>query len=152
MPAPSTPPISADVITEVGDSVVLIERKNPPPGWAIPGGFVDHGESIEQAAMREMREEIGLDVELMSMLGVYSAPDRDPRGQTITTVFIGRAGHQPQAGDDASAAFLVPISELADHYCRLAFDHAVVLADYIRFRETGVRPSPKEMLNRLKNA
>ena len=89
MPRPKCPPIAADIITEIGDKVVLIERKNFPLGWAIPGGFVDFGETVEQAAVREAREEISLEVELRALLGVYSRPDRDPRGQTITVVYVG---------------------------------------------------------------
>src|SRR5580704_11177142 len=96
MPRPKCPPIAADIITEIGDKVVLIERKNFPPGWAIPGGFVDFGETVEQAAVREAREEISLEVELRALLGVYSRPDRDPRGQTITVVYVGRASGTPR--------------------------------------------------------
>src|SRR5882762_5955055 len=91
MPRPQCPPVAADVIAEIGDKIVLIERKNFPLGWAIPGGFVDFGETVEQAAMRETREEISLEVEIRALLGVYSRPDRDPRGQTISTVFASSA-------------------------------------------------------------
>src|SRR5713226_4427364 len=103
MPAPVCPPLAADVIVEIGDRVVLIERKNFPPGWAIPGGFVDYGETVEQAAVREAREETSLQVELRALLGVYSRPDRDPRGQTIGIVYIGIASGQPKAADDAKS-------------------------------------------------
>src|SRR5437879_13727889 len=101
MPRPECPPIAADVIAEIDGKVVLIERKNFPFGWAIPGGFVDFGETVEQAAVREAREEISVEVELRELLGVYSRPDRDPRGQTITVVYIGCAQGTPQAHDDA---------------------------------------------------
>src|SRR5713101_204135 len=101
MPRPKCPPIAADIIAEIGDKVVLIERKNFPPGWAIPGGFVDFGETVEQAAVREACEEISLEVEVRALLGVYSRPDRDPRGQTVTVVYIGRARGTPVASDDA---------------------------------------------------
>src|ERR1700735_3528426 len=101
MPRLKCPPIAADIITEIGDKVVLIERKNFPPGWAIPGGFVDFGETVEQAAVREAREEISLEVELRALLGVYSRPDRDPRGQTVSVVYVGRAHGEPRAADDA---------------------------------------------------
>src|SRR5215472_18646579 len=94
------PPLAADIIVEIGSQIVLIERKNVPFGWAIPGGFVDFGETVEQAAVREAREEISLNVELRALLGVYSRPDRDPRGQTVTLVYIGRATENPAAADD----------------------------------------------------
>ena len=90
MPPPICPPVAADVIIEIGNRIVVIERKNFPPGWAIPGGFVDVGESVEQAAVREMREETSLKVELQALLGVYSRPGRDPRGPTVTVVYVGR--------------------------------------------------------------
>jgi len=139
MPRPSTPPVAADVIIEIGDRVVLIERKYEPLGWAIPGGFVDYGETVEKAALREMREETNLEVELTELLGVYSRPDRDPRGQTISVVYVGRAQGVPQAADDARTAGLFPPDKLPGP---LAFDHAEIMADYRRFRETGQRPGP----------
>src|ERR1700737_5574680 len=101
MPRPVCPPIAADVIAEIGNRIVLIERKNFPEGWAIPGGFVDFGETVEQAAIREAKEEISLEVEIRALLGIYSRPDRDPRGQTITAVYIARAMGAPVAADDA---------------------------------------------------
>src|SRR5258708_23124676 len=104
MPRPKCPPIAADIITEIGDEVVLIERKNFPLGWAIPGGFVDFGETVEDAAVREAREEISLDVELRAPLGVYSRPHRGPRRQTITVVDVARASGTPRGGEDASSA------------------------------------------------
>src|SRR3984893_2443107 len=104
MPRPKCPPIAADIITEIGDKIVLIERKNFPLGWAIPGGFVDFGETGEQAAMREAREEPRLALEIRALLGVYSRPDRDPRGQTITIVYIARSSGEPRAADDAKTA------------------------------------------------
>src|ERR1700758_71714 len=106
MPRLKCPPIAADIIAEIGDKVVLIERKNPPPGWAIPGGFVDFGETVEDAAVREAREEISLEVEIRALLGVYSRPDRDPRGQTITVVYVARASGAPRAADDAKTVGL----------------------------------------------
>src|SRR5258708_40289699 len=99
MPRPKCPPIAADIIAEIGDRVVLIERKNFPPGWAIPGGFVDYGETVEQAAVREAREETSLEVELRALLGGYSRPDRDPRGQTIGIVYLGIGSGQPKPAD-----------------------------------------------------
>jgi 8-oxo-dGTP diphosphatase len=139
MPRPVCPPIAADAIIEIGDRIVLIERKNIPHGWAIPGGFVDFGETVEQAAIREAKEETSLDVELRALLGVYSRPDRDPRGQTISVVYIGRALSTPAARDDAKAAALFFPDQPPSP---LAFDHAVILADYIRFIKEGKFPEP----------
>jgi 8-oxo-dGTP diphosphatase len=139
MGRPICPPIAADVIVEIGDQIVLIERKNYPPGWAIPGGFVEIGETVEQAAVREAGEEISLEVELRALLGVYSRPDRDPRGQTITVVYIGRGHGNPQARDDAKAVGLFPPSRPPSP---LAFDHAEILGDYRHFLETGEHPVP----------
>jgi len=139
MPRPQCPPIAADIITEIGDKIVLIERKNFPLGWAIPGGFVDFGETVEQAAMREAREEISLVVEIRALLGVYSRPDRDPRGQTITIVYVALASGEPRAADDAKT---VALFDPRTPPSPLAFDHAEILADYLRFLETGELPAP----------
>jgi 8-oxo-dGTP diphosphatase len=139
MARPVCPPIAADIIVEVGNRIVLIERKNFPWGWAIPGGFVDFGETVEQAAVREAREEISLEVELHTLLGVYSQPDRDPRGQTVTVVYIGRANGNPIASDDAKNAGLF---DPALPPSPLAFDHAKILADYHHFLRTGEYPAP----------
>jgi 8-oxo-dGTP diphosphatase len=139
MPRPVCPPIAADVIAEIGDRIVLIERKNFPPGWAIPGGFVDLGETVEHAAVRELREEPSLEVELRALLGVYSRPDRDPRGQTISVVYIGRARGTPEARDDAQAIGLFAPDQPP---APLAFDHAEILRDYLRFVRTGEFPAP----------
>jgi len=139
MPRPVCPPLAADVIVEIGNQVVLIERKNFPFGWAIPGGFVDFGETVEQAAVREAREEISLEVELRALLGVYSRPDRDPRGQTVTIVYIGRAKGNPAASDDAQNAALF---DPALPPSPLAFDHAEILADYLNFLRSGQYPTP----------
>ena len=139
MPRPQCPPIAADIITEIGDKIVLIERKNFPLGWAIPGGFVDFGETVEQAATREAREEISLEVEIRALLGVYSRPDRDPRGQTITIVYIAQASGEPRAADDAKT---VALFDPRTPPSPLAFDHAEILTDYVRFLETGELPAP----------
>lgn len=130
-PRPPTPPLTVDVIIEVGDGVVLIERRNPPHGWALPGGFVDPGETVEEAAVREAREETGLEVELVRQFHVYSEPDRDPRGQTVSVVFIGRSEGEPRAATDASAARVFPRDELPEP---LAFDHDRILEDYLEGR------------------
>ncbi|MGH7988560.1 MAG: NUDIX domain-containing protein [Candidatus Binataceae bacterium] len=139
MPRPKCPPIAADVIIEIGDQIVLIERKNFPPGWAIPGGFVDYGETVEYAAVREAFEETSLEVELRTILGVYSRPDRDPRGQTVTVVYVARADGVPRGCDDAKNAALFSPHQPPQP---LAFDHAEILADYRHLLATGVYPAP----------
>lgn len=141
MGRPITPIIAADIIIELldqpGRPIVLIERKNPPHGWAIPGGFVDVGETLEHAAVREAQEETGLKVKLKALLGNYSDPNRDPRGHTVTAVYVAEAHGTPKGGDDAkNAQAFDPLKPPT-----LAFDHALVLADYCRFRETGI-PAP----------
>jgi len=128
---------TADVVIEVGDRVVLVRRKHPPPGWAIPGGFVEAGETVESAAVREALEETGLQVALTTLLGVYSDPARDPRHHTISTVYVGRASGAPTGGDDAAEARLFGEDDLPSP---LAFDHAKILADYFRFKKTGKKP------------
>jgi 8-oxo-dGTP diphosphatase len=139
MPRPVCPPIAADVIAEIGDRIILIERKNFPFGWALPGGFVEFGETVELAAIREAKEETSLDVELRALLGVYSRPERDPRGQTITVVYVGRASGMPNAQDDAKGIALFPPDQPP---APLAFDHAAILADYLRFLREGKFPEP----------
>jgi len=132
---PTTPLLAADVIIEMvdrpGRPIVLIERHNPPLGWAIPGGFVDVGETVEHAAVREAREETGTEVRLKVLLGLYSDPARDPRGHTVTAVYVGEARGQAVAGDDARALQLFdPMAPPQP----LAFDHALVLEDYRHYR------------------
>jgi 8-oxo-dGTP diphosphatase len=134
-PAPPVPTV--DVIIEAGDRIVLIRRKHPPPGWAIPGGFIDAGEKAQDAAVREALEETGLRVTLTGLLGVYSDPARDSRRHTISTVYIGKAEGTPSGGDDAAEAGLFSERDLPSP---LAFDHARILADYFRFKKTGERP------------
>jgi ADP-ribose pyrophosphatase YjhB (NUDIX family) len=129
---------TVDVVIEIDGGIVLIERRNPPHGWALPGGFVDYGESVEDAARREMREETTLDVTLTALLGVYSDPTRDARGHTISTVFIGRATGTPKADDDAANLGVFSENNLPTP---LAFDHGRIVADYFRFRRTGERPT-----------
>ncbi len=117
---------TVDIIIAIGDKIVLIKRKNPPLGWALPGGFVDYGESFEDAALREAKEETGLDVMALVQFHTYSNPDRDSRCHTASTVFTGKAKGLPQAGDDAAKAELFGKDTLP----LLAFDHAKILADY----------------------
>lgn len=138
------PHLAADAIIELSDNrIVLIKRKNPPPGWAIPGGFVDYGESLEIAAVREAKEETCLDVTLTDLLYVYSRPDRDQRHHTVTAVFTAEAQGQPRAADDAAEIIIVGEHDLPSP---LAFDHAQVLAHYFEFKRTGLRPAPAEMM------
>jgi ADP-ribose pyrophosphatase YjhB (NUDIX family) len=123
---------TVDIIIEVKGGIVLIERKNPPYGWAIPGGFVDYGESVEACAVREAREETGLNVRLKDLLYVYSRPDRDPRHHTLTTVFIATADGMPIAADDAKSAGVFSAQTLP---IPLVFDHADILADYFKCQD-----------------
>jgi ADP-ribose pyrophosphatase YjhB (NUDIX family) len=115
------------LIIESHDGIILIKRRNPPAGWALPGGFVEYGESIESAAMREAREETGMEVELVRQFHTYSDPARDPRHHTITTVFIARAKGRPSAGDDAKAAGIFRKENLPE---QIAFDHREIINDY----------------------
>ncbi|BDG08298.1 NUDIX domain-containing protein [Anaeromyxobacter paludicola] len=124
------------VVLLPGDRVVLVERKGEPRGWALPGGFVDEGESLEAAAVREAREEIGLEVTLEEQFHAYSDPRRDPRRHTVTTVFIGRAEGEPVGGDDAAQARPFPWTALPSPLC---FDHAEILGDVRRYLLTGQR-------------
>jgi ADP-ribose pyrophosphatase YjhB (NUDIX family) len=122
------PFLTVDIIIRIpGRGIVLIERKNPPYGWALPGGFVDYGESLETAARREAKEETGLDVEEMEQFRAYSDPDRDPRHHTVTVVFAALGWGVPKAADDAKHLDVFPLERLPDS---LAFDHEKILADY----------------------
>ena len=135
---PKTPLATVDIVIETAGGIVLVRRRNPPPGWALPGGFVDPGESVAQAARREAKEETGLDVELTDLLAVYSDPKRDPRGIfTISTAFIARADGHPVGGDDAAEARVVSLDALP---LDIAFDHPTIIADYRRFRAGLGRP------------
>jgi len=99
---PRNPLITVDALIEIDGGIILIRRKNPPPGWAIPGGFVDYGESLEEAVVREMKEETCLDITLVRQFHTYSAPGRDPRHHTVSTIFIATATGSPEAADDAA--------------------------------------------------
>lgn len=133
METPRNPYLTVDVIIEIEDEngeqgVVMIERKNPPHGWALPGGFVDYGESLEAAAVREAKEETSLDVELTRQFHAYSDPGRDERQHNVTVVFIARAiGGALEARDDARRAGVFGENSLPPE---IAFDHADILSDY----------------------
>jgi 8-oxo-dGTP diphosphatase len=137
MAPPKTPLITVDIIIrpqrETG-YILLIERRHSPSGWALPGGFVDAGESLEAAAVREAKEETGLNVELELLLGCYSNPNRDPRGPTVSATYVANAQGEPTAADDAKDA---KFADPADQSLNLAFDHRLILDDYLRYIKTG---------------
>ena len=130
-----TPFVAVDGIVMLYDrdenfkGIVLIERKNPPFGIALPGGFVDIGESCETAVVREMREEISLDVQIIKLLGIYSDPKRDPRFHTVSAVYICKAYGEPKAADDAKKSFVYPVDEIPME--KLVFDHEKIVKDFI---------------------
>jgi ADP-ribose pyrophosphatase YjhB (NUDIX family) len=122
-----------DIIIELDDGgILLVSRKNYPFGWAIPGGFVDYGESLEDAAVREAKEETGLDIRLIGQFHTYSRPDRDPRHHSISTVYIAKASGTPRAADDAKEAGIFTRDALPEP---IAFDHREILQDYFGFRD-----------------
>jgi 8-oxo-dGTP diphosphatase len=140
MVIPVTPKLTVDIIIELVDQpgrpILLIERKYPPYGWALPGGFVDVGETLEQAAVREAAEEISLPVNLKTLLGCYSDPARDSRNHTVSAVYIAEAHGRPQAADDAASVQAFLLDSLPEP---LAFDHALILDDYRHFKQTAQR-------------
>lgn len=123
------PAPTADIVIEIEGGIVLIKRKNPPHGWALPGGFIDYGEKAEDAAVREAREETGLEISITDLLGVYSDPARDPRGHTLTVVFIARGNGAPAPADDAEDLMIVDPENLP---YPIAFDHSQIIADYVK--------------------
>ena len=130
------PKLAVDCIILVGEKVLLIHRRNPPHGWALPGGFVEYGESVEEAVRREMREETGLELADLRQFRVYSAPDRDPRGHTVSVVFAAKGVGKPSAGDDADRYRLVDLSAIPED--ELVFDHVRILGDFRESRAAGV--------------
>lgn len=129
-PSPTT-----DIIIEIEEGIVLINRKNPPYGWALPGGFIDYGEKAEHAAIREAREETGLEIEITGLLGVYSDPERDPRGHTLSVVFVAKGFGNPTPADDAIDLIVVSPEDLPG---QIAFDHAKIIEDYCRTRKCRI--------------
>lgn len=134
--SPESPSLAVDAVISHDDGVVLIERGQPPfeGAWALPGGFVEVGETVEQACIREAREETGLEVELTGLVGVYSDPKRDPRGHVVSVTFAAESvGGTLAGGDDAARATVFDLDDLPE----LAFDHAEILADHARMRGAG---------------
>ena len=119
---------TVEIIITVDGNIVLIERENEPHGWALPGGFVDYGETLEAAAVREAKEETGLDLANLKQFRAYSDPDRDPRQHNISIVFTAEGIGQLMAGDDAAGAKLFPVNDLPKNLC---FDHDRILADFL---------------------
>jgi O-acetyl-ADP-ribose deacetylase (regulator of RNase III)/ADP-ribose pyrophosphatase YjhB (NUDIX family) len=129
----SGPFTTVDAIIEIDDGIVVIERSNPPFGMALPGGFVDYGESLEEAVRREAKEETALDLTELKQFHTYSEPDRDPRFHTIGTVFIAKAQGSPRAGDDAKALKIIKLDEMEK--LSFAFDHKRIILDYIKYKQ-----------------
>ena len=134
MPEYRNPAPTVDIIIELADGIVLIERKNEPDGWALPGGFVDYGESLEDAARREALEETSLNVRLKSQLHAYSDPGRDPRKHTLSVVFVAEANGVPEAGDDAKGAGVFTEENLPEP---IVFDHRQIITDYFNGKRKG---------------
>ena len=128
----SGPRLAADCIILVGGKVLLIRRRNEPVGWALPGGFVEYGETVEDAVRREMKEETGLDLDQLRQFHVYSDPGRDKRGHTVSVVFVAQGVGHPEAGDDADRYRLIDLNNIPE--ADLVFDHAQILED---FRESS---------------
>jgi 8-oxo-dGTP diphosphatase len=135
-----SPLLTVDIIIEMASGgIVLIERKNPPHGWALPGGFVDYGESSESAAVREAKEETSLAVQLIEQFHAYSDPNRDARHHTVSIVFIATADGTPRGADDAKVARVFRENEIPSP---LVFDHQRIVREYFYYKRTGRRPKP----------
>jgi 8-oxo-dGTP diphosphatase len=126
---------TVDIIIEIDGGIVLIERINEPKGWALPGGFVDYGETLENAAIRESREETSLTISNLRLLGCYSDPDRDKRLHAISSVYVAEGSGKPRAADDAANLEIFSLSALPEKLC---FDHEKILADYARLKSKGL--------------
>jgi 8-oxo-dGTP diphosphatase len=132
---PKTPYLAVDGVVRLWDGerfkgIVLIERRYEPLGYALPGGFVEVGETVEKAVLREVKEETGLDAQIVKLLGVYSEPNRDPRFHVVSVVFVLDAYGEPKGGDDAKKALVFPIEDLP--FDKIVFDHAKILKDFLR--------------------
>jgi ADP-ribose pyrophosphatase YjhB (NUDIX family) len=127
------PYLTVDIIIELKDGIVLIERLNPPYGVALPGGFVDYGESVEAAASREAKEETNLTLTNLRQFHTYSDPKRDPRFHTVSTVFIAKGKGKPKSGDDAKSLKVVKYADLLK--IKYAFDHKKIIKDYLKQRK-----------------
>ncbi len=126
---PVTPKLTVDAVIRTPEGVVLIKRKNPPIGWALPGGFVDVGERVEEAVVREAREETGLKIRDLWLVGVYSDPGRDPRFHTVSVVFGASAEGSPRGADDAAEAVAFADDKLP---VNIVFDHRGIIEDFLR--------------------
>ncbi|MCX5711510.1 MAG: NUDIX hydrolase [Candidatus Omnitrophica bacterium] len=124
---------TTDAIIDIDGKVVVIKRSNPPFGWALPGGFVDYAESLEDAVRREMKEETNLDLLDLKQFHTYSDPSRDPRFHTICTVFTAKAKGKPKAGDDAADLKIIDLKDIDK--MEFAFDHKNILLDYIKSKK-----------------
>jgi 8-oxo-dGTP diphosphatase len=132
---PKTPYLAVDGVVRLWEGerfkgIVLVERRYEPLGYALPGGFVEVGETVEKAVLREVKEETGLDAQIVKLLGVYSEPNRDPRFHVVSVVFVLDAYGEPKGGDDAKKALVFPIEDLP--FDKIVFDHAKILKDYLR--------------------
>lgn len=134
----NTPLLTVDAVVEKDGEVLLIKRRNPPfeDRWALPGGFVEYGETVEKAIEREVMEEAGVEIELEGILGVYSEPGRDPRGHVVSVCFVARSMGEGKAGSDAKEARFFPLEEIGEE--ALAFDHAKIIGDYARYRHARI--------------
>lgn len=126
------PLVTVDIIIEMNGNIIMIERANPPHGWALPGGFVDYGESLEASAVREAREETSLNITLIEQFHTYSDPDRDPRHHTVTTVFIATGDGNPRPADDAKNIGIFTEQNLPNP---IAFDHEKIIRDYFQYKK-----------------
>ncbi|MEO0269017.1 MAG: NUDIX hydrolase [candidate division WOR-3 bacterium] len=141
-PSLKTPFLTVDGIVEIYDEnnnfkgIVLIERKNPPFGFALPGGFVEYGESPEKAILREIEEEIGVKAEIIRLFGVYGEPDRDPRFHTVTCVYILKTKEKPKASSDAKRVYIFDFNNIP--FDKIVFDHGKIIRDYLKFKGTLV--------------